>query len=78
MQLYGSSGKPPTSFSDLILLIVGNGAADTNNEAGGASLPHRPMRGPGAKSAWADDDDRASVAAELDVRNVGNWSIIMF
>ena len=78
MQLYGSSGKSPTSFSDLILLIVGIGAADTNNEAGGASLPHRPMRGPGAKSAWADDDGRASVAAELDVRNVCNWSIIIF
>ena len=54
------------------MFIVGNGAADTNNDAGAASLPHRPKRGPGAKSAWADGDGRAIAAAELDVRNVGN------
>ena len=72
MQLYGSSGRFPTSFSDLILLIVGNGAADTNNEAVAASLPHRATRGPGAKSTWADGDGRASAATELDARNVGN------
>ena len=49
IQLYGSSGSEPTSLSDLILLIVGNGAADTNRLAGAASLPHRPTKAGTAK-----------------------------
>lgn len=67
IQLYGSSGSEPTSLSDLILLIVGNGAADTNRLAGAASLPHRPT-----KAAPAD----GSGTAKLEARNVlvGNSS----
>ena len=66
IQLYGSSGSEPTSLSDLILLIVGNGAADTNRLAGAASLPHRPTKAP------AD----GSGTAKLEARNVlvGNSS----
>lgn len=65
IQLYGSSGSEPTSLSDLILLIVGNGAADTNRLAGAASLPHRPTKA-------AD----GSGTAKLEARNVlvGNSS----
>ena len=64
IQLYGSSGSEPTSLSDLILLIVGNGAADTNRLAGAASLPHRPTKADG------------SGTAKLEARNVlvGNSS----
>ena len=63
IQLYGSSGSEPTSLSDLILLIVGNGAADTNRLAGAASLPHRPTK-------------FGSGTAKLEARNVlvGNSS----
>ena len=69
IQLYGSSGSEPTSLSDLILLIVGNGAADTNRLAGAASLPHRPTK---AAPAPAD----GSGTAKLEARNVlvGNSS----
>ena len=69
IQLYGSSGSEPTSLSDLILLIVGNGAADTNRLAGAASLPHRPTK---ARLAPAD----GSGTAKLEARNVlvGNSS----
>ena len=69
IQLYGSSGRSPTSLSDLILLIVGNGAADTNRDAGAASLPHRPTKAP------AD----GNINAEPEARNVlvGNCSIII-
>jgi len=69
MELYGSSGRSPTSLVDLILFIVGNGAADTNKEAGAASLPQRPTKALVGGKTWADARPTAEL---LEAKNGGN------